>query len=88
MLRHDRPHKFHSPVNDHRNASPQDQRVYSAAQSLFDMLVPAIRIAVDRRTMSKVSHNVPDPLRNTSSGFRGMMLHSEKMNGWTYFMYK
>jgi hypothetical protein len=29
---------------------------------------------------------VPLPFRNTSSGVRGMMLHSEKMKGWTYFM--
>ena len=36
--------------------------------------------------MRSVSHNVPDPFRKTSSGFRGMMLHNEKMKGWTYFM--
>lgn len=43
--------------------------------------------AIDsRRTMSSVSHRVPLPFLNTSSGFKGIMLHSEKMNGWTYFM--
>jgi len=88
MLRHDHPHTFHFPINDHHNAFPQDQRVYSAAQSPFGTLAPVIRIVGETRTMSKVSHNVPDPLRNTSSGFRGIMLHNEKMNGWTYFMYR
>jgi hypothetical protein len=37
-------------------------------------------------TMRSVSHSVPVPFRNTSSGLSGMMLHSEKMNGLTYFM--
>lgn len=32
-------------------------------------------------TISKVSQSVPVPLRNTSSGLKGMMLHSEKMKG-------
>ena len=38
--------------------------------------------------MSNVSHNVPLPFRNTSSGLSGIMLQREKMNGWTYFMYR
>jgi hypothetical protein len=39
-----------------------------------------------RPTMRSVSHNVPDPLRRTSSGLSGMMLQREKTKGWTYFM--
>lgn len=39
-------------------------------------------------TIKRVSHKVPDPLRRTSSGLRGMMLHREKIKGWTYFMYR
>jgi hypothetical protein len=37
-------------------------------------------------TMSSVSQSVPLPFRSTSSGLSGMMLHSEKMKGWTYFI--
>ena len=37
-------------------------------------------------TIKSVSQSVPLPLRRTSSGLRGMMLQSEKMNGLTYFM--
>ena len=43
---------------------------------------------VRRSTIRSVSQRVPLPFRNTSSGFRGMMLHKEKMKGWTYFMYR
>ena len=49
---------------------------------------PVLHWTWERHTMSNVSHSVPEPFRNTSSGFKGMMLHSEKMNGWTYFMYR
>lgn len=38
--------------------------------------------------MRSVSHSVPEPLRRTSSGLSGMMLHSENTNGCTYLMYK
>ena len=34
--------------------------------------------------MSSCSHSVPEPLRSTSSGGKGMMVHSEKMKGWMY----
>lgn len=40
------------------------------------------------RTMRSVSQSVPEPLRRTSSGLSGMMLHSEKTKGCTYFMYR
>jgi hypothetical protein len=33
------------------------------------------------RTISKVSHKVPLPLRSTSSALSGMILQREKMNG-------
>lgn len=36
--------------------------------------------------MRSVSHKVPVPLRNTSSGQSGIMLHKEKMKGCRYFM--
>jgi hypothetical protein len=45
-------------------------------------------IETKRRTISSVSQRVPEPRRRTSSGFIGMMLQSEKINGFTYFMYK
>jgi hypothetical protein len=35
----------------------------------------------NERTMRRVSHRVPDPLRRTSSGLRGMMLQREKTKG-------
>ena len=38
-------------------------------------------------TMSSISHSVPEPLRSTSSGGMGMIVLSEKMNGWIYVMY-
>jgi hypothetical protein len=38
------------------------------------------------RTMSSCSHSVPEPLRSTSSGGIGMIVASEKMNGWMYVM--
>ena len=38
--------------------------------------------------MSKASHRVPEPLRRTSSGPSGIIVHSAKMNGCTYFMYR
>ena len=38
-------------------------------------------------TMSSCSHSVPLPLRSTSSGGIGMIVASEKMNGWMYVMY-
>lgn len=41
---------------------------------------------ISKLTMRSVSHRVPVPFRRTSSGLRGMMLHSENINGWTYFM--
>ena len=39
-------------------------------------------------TMSSASQSVPEPLRSTSSGDMGMILHSEKMKGCTYVMYR
>ena len=40
----------------------------------------------EQRTISSVSQRVPLPFRKTSSGLSGIMLQSEKMKGWTYFM--
>lgn len=40
----------------------------------------------EKRTINNVSHNVPVPFLSTSSGHSGMILHSEKINGCTYFM--
>ena len=39
-------------------------------------------------TMRSISHSVPLPLRNTSSGDIGMIVASEKIKGCTYVMYK
>ncbi len=39
-------------------------------------------------TISSASHSVPDPLRSTSAGGIGMILHSEKMKRCTYFRYR
>ncbi len=37
-------------------------------------------------TINSVSQRVPEPFLNTSSGFIGRMLQSEKMKGCTYCM--
>ena len=39
-------------------------------------------------TMSSSSQSVPEPLRRTSAGGRGRMVQSEKINEWTYLVYK
>jgi hypothetical protein len=39
-------------------------------------------------TINNVSQSVPLPFLRTSSGLRGMILHREKMKGWTYFIYR
>ncbi len=38
--------------------------------------------------MRSISQSVPVPFRSVSSGPSGKMVQSEKMKGWTYFMYR
>jgi hypothetical protein len=50
--------------------------------------IPTIKREIIRPTMSNISHKVPVPFLRTSSGFKGIMVQSEKMKGCTYFMYR
>jgi hypothetical protein len=53
------------------------------------MLAPSLSTqTIPEETISRVSHNVPDPFRKTSSGFNGIILQREKIKGWIYFIYK
>jgi hypothetical protein len=51
-------------------------------------LLGQMTLALYASTISSCSHSVPDPLRSTSSGGMGMMVASEKMNGWMYLQEK
>jgi hypothetical protein len=38
--------------------------------------------------ISRFSQSVPEPLRSTSSGYVGIIVHSAKMKSWIIFLYK
>ena len=58
------------------------------AVSASDCLFGHTMFPRNASTISSDSHSVPEPFRSTSSALMGMMVHSEKMNMWTYLSYR